>query len=593
MYYLGNPSPMDYSELACAYESIGSTAKRLEMAALLEALFRKATPDEARMITYLTQGSVAPDFKGLEFGVAEKMALRAIGEATRLPEDGLLEDYKRNGDLGVVASEAMSRKRQTSLYATPLTLARVFESLQRLASAGGGGSQDLRTKLIAELLHDSSPVEAKYIVRTLVGKLRLGVAAMSIIDALAQAYVTKEQRDEVEAAYNVCSDLGLVAFTLAKDGISGLASIRVSPGTPIRVMLCERLPGIPDILKKLGKCALEYKYDGLRIQAHSSGGKLALYTRQMEEVSAQFPDVVGSLSIALKGHDAIVEGECVPVDQDTGDLLPFQTVSHRRGRKYGLDAAVKDFPVHVFLFDCLYLDGKDFTSVPFPERRKALMSTVRGGDGVAFAQSIVTDDEAEAERFFDQSISSGGEGIVAKSIAPESVYRAGARGWLWIKYKRDYRSEMIDTVDLVVVGAFAGRGRRAGSYGALLMAVRNPSTGRYETVTKLGSGFDDANLAELPKLLDGHKLKSRDKSVDSQMKADAWFEPAVVMEVVGAELTLSPVHTCARDRLRKGSGLAVRFPRFAGNVRSDKKAEDATTTDEMVEMYRAQLKKIE
>ncbi|MEW5937890.1 MAG: ATP-dependent DNA ligase [Candidatus Thermoplasmatota archaeon] len=584
---------MNYAALAEVYEKVEATPKRLEMVSLLEVLFRSASPEEARMIAYLTQGRAAPEFVEMEFGVAEKLALKAIAETTRIPEGELLEIYKRTGDMGTVAEHAVANKKQRSLFSTPLTLARVFEDLTRIARAEGGGSQELRMKLIARLLHDASPLESRYLLRTIVGKLRLGVATMSIVDALAQAYAAKEMRDRVEEAYNVCPDLGLVAFTLAKSGIQGLDAITVTPGTPVRVMLAERLSSLQEILEKLGKCALEYKYDGLRIQVHAYDGKVEIFTRQMERVSSQFPDVVSALHGALGTKPIIVEGECVPVDQNTGEMLPFQLVSHRRGRKYRLDEAIQRYPVGVFLFDCLYLDGMGLIQRSYPERRALLAKAVRESPEVRIASSIITDDLERAERFFDEAIAAGCEGVIAKSIAPDARYRAGARGWLWIKYKRDYRSEMVDTVDLVVVGAYAGRGRRAGTYGGLLMAVRDSASGRYQTVTKLGTGFDDAALAELPKILAPYLLSEKDRLVDAEFDADVWFSPSVVMEVLGAEITLSPVHTCAKDRLRRGTGLAIRFPRFTGRYREDKKPEDATTSDEIMEMYKAQLKRLE
>jgi DNA ligase-1 len=280
------------------------------------------------------------------------------------------------------------------------------------------------------------------------------------------------------------------------------------------------------------------------------------------------------------------------VDVNTGELLPFQMVSHRRGRKYGIEKIVEEIPVVLFIFDVMYLNGEDMTSRPYPERRKALEGWIEPGERVKLSHRIVSEDVDEIKRFFNQAIQDGCEGLVAKNIGEESIYRAGAREFLWIKYKRDYRVEMADTTDLVVVGAFAGKGRRKGTYGALLMAAYNPEKDRFETVCKLGSGFTDEQLAALPKMFEGLKREKRHPRVWSEIEADYWFDPVKVLEVIGAEITLSPIHTCARDAVEKGTGLAIRFPRFTGRWRDDKRAEDATTVQELVEMYQAQVKNV-
>jgi len=277
---------------------------------------------------------------------------------------------------------------------------------------------------------------------------------MTIIDALAITYAAKEDRDRVELAYNTCSDLARVAMILARDGIGGLDEIKLEVGIPLRAMLAERLPGIPDILEKLGgKCAFEYKYDGLRIQAHLKRGSVQLFTRQLEDVTDQFPDLVKMLTKSFQAKNAVIEGECVPVDINTGEMLPFQTVSKRRGRKYELTSAVNEFPVMLYLFDCLYLNDLDITQTPYINRRKMLESCISETERVKLAEVLITNDIDDAEEFFQKVIGKGGEGIMAKSLADDSFYKAGSRGWHWIKFKRDYKSEMNDTVDLVVVGA--------------------------------------------------------------------------------------------------------------------------------------------
>jgi len=329
------------------------------------------------------------------------------------------------------------------------------------------------------------------------------------------------------------------------------------------------------------------------VQAHIRDGRVQLFSRRLEDLTEQFPDVVKALKLAFRMKSAIVEGECVPVDLNTGELLPFQEVSHRRGRKHGLEDAIEDYPVRVFLFDCVYLDGTDMTQMPYLERRRALESAFERTEEARFSEMRVYDNVDDVEAFFKEALKDGCEGLMAKSVDESSFYRAGSRGFLWIKYKKEYRSEMTDTVDLVVVGAYAGRGRRAGVYGALLMATYNDQEDVFETVCKLGSGFDDVTLAALPPQLEAHKLKEKHPKVRSKMEADYWFEPAMVLEVLGAEITVSPIHTTAYGIIRPDSGLAVRFPRFTGRFRDDKEPREATTSKELEQMYSKQLKKVE
>jgi DNA ligase-1 len=416
---------------------------------------------------------------------------------------------------------------------------------------------------------------------------------MTVLDALAIAYGGgKDAREFIERAYNICSDLGRVAETVVEKGLDGIKRFQVSVGEPIRPMLAERLSSPEEILEKLGgKCVAEYKYDGERLQAHKSGKEVTLFSRRVENISSQYPDAVKLFREYIKADEAILECECVAVDIDTGEMRPFQELMHRR-RKYGVDKAMEDYPVSLFMFDALFVDGKDLTFEPYPVRRRFLENVVRLGDRVKVARNLTTSDANELEKFFLEAIEEGCEGLVCKSVAKDSAYQAGARGWLWIKYKRDYKSEMKDTVDLVVVGAFHGRGKRAGTYGALLLATYDAETDTFETVTKCGTGFTDEDLAKLPKMLSTHVVDHKHSRVDSLLEADVWFEPAVVLEVLGAEVTLSPIHTCALSSVRKGSGLAIRFPRFTGKYRVDKAPEDATTSGEILEMYQGQLKKI-
>lgn len=582
---------MQYGDLVKVYEAIESTASRLEMADILANLFRSSDCKDIRTIIYMTQGNIVPDFYPEKLGMADKLYLRALAMATGQKGSRIKEVWDKEGDTGKVTEIIFANKSQTTLFSQDLTLERVHTALLKICRADGDGSQDLKMKLLADILHDAKPNEAKYIARLATGRMRIGIAAQTVIDALAIAFATKADKPDIERAFNITSDLGLVGETLCQSGIDGVRGMKVHVGNPIRAMLAERLSSPEELLERLGgKAMFEYKYDGLRIQAHISDSGIKLYSRRLEDMTDQFPDVAKALREAFTGTDVIVEGECVPIDINTGEFLPFQEVSHRRGRKHDLNEAIEDYPVRFHLFDCLYFDGEDLTLKPLPQRRETLSKCVKVTPSVRLSEAKVLDDPEEVQTFFMEALADGCEGLMAKSIANDSIYRAGARGYLWIKYKKEYRSEMNDTVDLVAVGAFYGRGKRGGTYGALLMATYNPDNDTFETVCKLGSGFNDADLAALPEKLNKTKLDSKFARVNSKLEADVWFEPAVVLEVRGAEITLSPIHTCARDSIREDAGFAIRFPRYAGTFRVDKKARDATTSVEITDMYRKQLK---
>jgi DNA ligase-1 len=584
---------LDYAVIADAYEKIEATTKRLEMTDLLVDLLKKTPRNVIAKVVYLTQGKIYPDFVGLEIGVAEKLAIKALARASGRRQSEIEDELRKSGDIGETAQKILAKKKQSTFFQKTLTAQRIYETLDKMAKTMGSGAVSSKMALLAGLLSDASPKEAKYIMRTVTGNLRLGIADMTVLDALAIAYGGgKEARELIERAYNISSDLGRVANVVAEKGLEGIEKFQVVVFEPIRPMLAERLSSPEEILEKLsGKCVAEYKYDGERVQAHKKGNQVVLYSRRLESISDQYPDAVELVKENVKAEEAILEAECVAIDLETGELLPFQELMHRR-RKYGVEEAMEQYPVSLFMFDALYVDGKDLTLDVYPLRRKLLEKAIKESDRVKAAKQIKTGSVKELEAFFEEAIAEGCEGLICKSVGKDSVYQAGARGWLWIKYKRDYKSEMTDTVDLVVVGAFHGRGRRAGTYGALLLAAYNKEADTFETVTKCGTGFTDEDLKKLPELLRAHMVPRKHSRVQSTLEADVWFEPKVVLEVLGAEITLSPIHVCALGSIRKGSGLAIRFPRFTGKYRTDKAAEDATTSAEVVEMYRNQLKQI-
>ena len=580
---------MLYSDLAETFDRLESTGSRLEMTSILADFLRRADKGELRSIVYLSQGKLHPDFVPGVLGMADRLVMKAIAKASGNPDEKVEKLTIETGDLGQVAETMISKKKQMALFSEELTVARVVKGLTTIENADGKDSQDTKQKTLAGLLHDSGPLEARYLCRTVTGRMRVGAADMTILDALAEAFASKEDRPTIERAFNVTCDIGLVAETIANGGMDAVRAIGVTVGSPVKVMLAERLPSISEIVEKMGgRCAMEYKYDGIRVQAHIGRDSVKLYSRRLEDLTSNFPDIAEALRARCRHGEAIIEGECVAIDPETGYMLPFQNVTHRR-KKHGMDEAVKEIPVRIFMFDMLYADGRDWTSEPYLDRRAALEDGFEIGDNVQMTTMRMVGSPEEGEDFFANAIGARCEGIMAKSVALDSVYRAGSRGFLWIKYKKDYQQALTDSFDLAVVGAFYGMGKRAGRYGALLMAAYDGETGRFETVCKLGTGFDDAFLDAMPALLDGSLSESKPSSVDAEMVPDVWFEPTVVLEVVAAEITLSPIHTAAKDVLKEGAGLGIRFPRFTGRVRDDKAPEQCTSVTEIIEMYEMQV----
>lgn len=584
---------MRFDELTQFYERLEATTKRLEMRGILVELITAVDPRELPEVLYLSQGLLRPEYEAVELGMAESLATRAVAEVSAVDPVEVTAQRKRSGDLGLTAAELLGRGPPPE-GRTPLHTADLYAGLTAIARASGEGSQEAKVGRLVELLRRCTPAEAKFLVRFVLGTLRLGVRELTILDALTQKFGggTKEARLRIEAAFNLCSDLGLVAATLAADGLEGLAGIHLVVGRPVRPMLAERATSLADILERMeGRAALEVKYDGLRVQAHiPETGPVRLYSRRLEELSGQFPELVEALPAAIRRRPAIVEGECVAIDVDSDEIRPFQDISRRRGRKYDLERMREEIPVCLFLFDVL-LDGDTPTiDRPFPERRERLATLVQSGERVRLAKQEVVTDVAQAQAFLDAAIADGGEGVMAKSVADGSGYRAGARGFWWIKYKRDYTQQLGDSIDGVIVGAFYGRGRRGGRYGALLLAVYDPAADRFESFTKVGSGFDDATLAEIPQRVAALERDEPPNGVATTLTPDRWIEPKLVIEVRGAELTLSPIHRAGFGAIRPGAGLALRFPRFTGVWRDDKQATDATTSAELLTMYRAQVK---
>jgi len=580
---------MRFSEIADTFEKMSTTTKRLELTQHLVELFQKTPPEIISKIVYLIQGKLRPDFEGIELGLAEKLAIHALAKSSGIPIKKINSVYAEDGDLGSSAAKILEQKTQTTFLAQDITAERVYETLYKIAKLEGQRSQDMKMKYVSSLLNDATPQEAKFILKIAMGTLRLGIADNTVMDALAISFTgSKENREKLEAAYNVTSDLGSVAETISQKGLDGLKDFHVKVFSPIRPMLAERVKSEEEAIEKLGiGFAAEYKLDGERVQIHYKDNKIILYSRRLENITSYYPDIVEKIPKSLKTTDAILEAEAVAINQDTGEFLPFQELMHRR-RKYDIDRIVEKYPITVNLFDVLYLNGKDLLDEPYKTRRKKLEEITNEDDYTKIVTQTIVHNKNEIEDFLENGINAGCEGLMLKTL--DAPYRAGARGSNWLKLKREYRNELGDSLDLVVIGAFFGKGRRTGKYGTLLLASYNQDRDMFESICKVGTGFTDENLDQFYQILQDKVTLKKNPRIESGMEPDVWFEPELVIEIVASEITLSPVHIAAKDSIRQGSGLALRFPKFTGKIRMEKAAEDASTDQEVIALYKNQKK---
>jgi DNA ligase 1 len=579
---------LDFSTIVKILGQMEQTTSRLELTNYLVTLFKNTPSDLVDKIIYLIQGKIRPDYEGIEMGIAEKMIIRIISQISNISSDEVYRKYREKGDLGSVAEAILKNKIQTTLFNEKVTIERIYLVFDKISKTTGKGSQETKIKLFASLFNDSSPEECKYIIRFALGTLRLGIADITIMDALALAYTSdKKNRKILENAYNVSSDLGRVSKILAKQGLKAVSAIKIELFIPIRPMLAERVQTSKEALEKVsGKAAVEFKLDGERVQIHRGDKKVQIFSRSLENITHYYPDVAeASRTITLRNF--IIEAEVVAINKYTEEFLPFQELMHRR-RKYDIDKNVENYPVSVNVFDILNASGRDKTNLPYIERRALLKDTITNSVDrrLTLIQQRIVSSVDQLEKFMAKSIEYGCEGLVVKQT--NSPYRAGARGFAWIKIKREYRSELVDTLDLVIIGGSYGRGRRVGRYGALLLAVYDKNENVFKSVCKVGSGFTDEVLEELFTDLGKYMIPKKHPRVYSKLEMNTWFIPTIVIEIIASEITLSPEYDAGMDSIRKGFGLSLRFPKFTKKIRRDKNPQDITDESELIEMYRKQ-----
>src|SRR3989338_94366 len=572
---------LHFNEVAKVFAAIESKSGRLEMTDILAALFKKTSSEEIDKLVYLVQGTLAAPHQGIDLGLGEKFALAAIAASAGYSKNDVLRHYKKSGDLGLTAEGLLGVKRQQSLTARDMDVTYVYNALLKIAKIEGTGSQDLKIKYLTELLNNASPLEARFIIRFVLGRLRLGVGDPTILDALSVCRAgDKSLREPLERAFNVCSDLGYVAKTFFKSPKT-IEKSSVQPFMPLMPALAERLSTPEEIIEKLGQCAVEKKFDGFRLQCHKKGNDVELYSRKLEKMTHMFPDIVDAIR-KLKVKEIIFEGEALAYNEGEKRYYSFQQTMHRR-RKHGIEASQKELPLNMFVFDLLYVDGKDMTFEPYEKRRKQ-MEKVFPNAILKLSERKMVKTPKELKAIFDESQREGLEGIMAKDL--KSPYTAGKRKFAWIKLKRSY-GKAVDTIDGVIVGYYLGRGARAEfEFGGILLAVYNEDRGRLETVAKIGSGYSEQEMVELQKMLDDIKVEAPPAKLDfnEAQKPDFWVEPRYVIEASFDEITLSPTHTCGMD---EGRGHALRFPRML-KMRPDKSIDEITTTQEVIDMYAKQ-----
>ena len=582
---------MKFSEISDSFERMESTAKRLELTDILVELLKKTPVEIISRVVYLIQGKLRPNFEGVELGVAEKLAMKSIAKSAGTSIEKIIDDYNTGGDLGLTAANILKQKTQTTFAAEIITLERVYDTLFKIAKLEGRRSQDMKIKYISSLLNDANPIEAKFLLKILLGTLRLGIAENTLMDALAIAFTgKKDNRELIEDAYNVSSDLGHVSEIVAKEGIEGIKKFQVELFNPIRPMLADRVKNVEEVFKKFqGEFAAEYKLDGERAQIHKKGNDIIIFSRSLENITQYYPDIVENIPNSITSDNCILEAEVVAVNENTGDFLPFQELMHRR-RKYKVEQAVSDYPITVNFFDVLYVNEKKSLDMPYSERRNILKKIVREDKFTKVIHMSIIKNETDVLEVLENSINSGCEGLMLKVL--NAQYRAGIRGSNWLKLKREYENDLGDSLDLIVVGAFFGKGRRTGRYGTLLLSTYNADNDTFPTVCKVGTGFTDETLDQLYQILSNNVILKKNSRVESDMEADVWFEPNLIIEIVASEITLSPIHKTGFDVLRKESGLALRFPKFTGKIRTEKSIEDASTDEEVIALYNSQKKSL-
>ena len=570
---------MRFSELAGYLNRLEATRSRNELVRIISEVYRACSVDEIEPITYLIQGRLAPFFEPVEIGLGERLLISAIATAYNTPKEDVTKLYRQTGDLGLTALGLGPKTRPS----TP-TVVEVHRRLWEIAGKSGEGSLKAKLDLFAALLGELDAASAKHLIRITLGKMRLGIGDPTVLDALSFAKQgDRSLRPILEGAYNRSSDLGLIARTLWARGVEGMDAIRVTVGKPLRSQLAERLPNPEAVIKKLGLVGIQPKYDGFRVQIHKDADEVSIFSRNLETMTSMFPELVAATNrIAVKS--VILDGEAIAYNPESEEYVPFQETTARR-RKEGIDEFATRVPLRAFVFDVMFRDGADLTPLPYEQRFAIVDELVKGSDTLQAAPLTKTDSVEVLTRELLDNMSRGLEGVVAKRL--DSPYQAGARNFNWVKLKRNTSGELTDTIDVVLIGYYGGKGKRAEfGAGALLAGVYDSDKDEFVTISKLGTGLSDEGWRELHKQVNRLEVSEKPARVNSLLVPDVWLRPEVVVEVLADEITPSPRHTAGK--VGDQPGFALRFPRIVSFRSADKKPEDATTVREIREMFQQQ-----
>ena len=571
---------MNFKKVAQVFEELDNTNGRLEMTELFAGLLKEASLQEVGPLCYLALGTLNPPHIGTQFNVAQKNMVKLLAQKVGHDEPEVQDKVNEKGDIGS-AVECYEWSEGSDL-----SLMQVYDALVEIEQISGTGSQDIKSLKLQELLSELDPLSAKYVIRIVLGTVRLGFSDMTMIDALSWMEAgDKSVRDVLEDAYSVCADIGRIARVLKSDGLDTIKEMKMHVGVPIRPAAADRLPDIKAIMEKLGPCVAQPKLDGFRLQLHLDNDHkepiVKFFSRNLSDMSEMFPEFVDACK-KLPVKTFIADGEAMVFDPNTKQFLSFQETVKRR-RKHGIAQMVSELPLQLIIFDVLYCNGENLLPQSHTKRREILEKVLKDTDGtLQLIDEKKIETEKDLENYFIQEIAAGLEGLVIKK--PDAPYQPGKRNANWIKLKYQAADKLNDTIDVVVLGYYPGKGKRAQfGIGAFLVGIFNPRTHHYETVAKIGTGLTDLEWAEFKSRCDALQISEKPKDVqcDKSLEPMVWVKPSMVCEVVADEVTVSPVHTAGKteDKL----GYALRFPRFI-KYRDDKSSHQATTLSELEKM---------
>lgn len=582
---------MKFSEFSSYIEKLDATTKRLEITRILSELITKAGTEETPALVYLSLGYLKAPYEKKNFNIADKLMVKILKYAGGENVETLFSEL---GDLGTVAKEVLKKNSDKKL-----SVLEVYEKLEEIADVEGAGSVDLKINKASALLKSVDSVSAKYLTRILLSTTRLGFTELTVVDALASVCGDKKLAEKIEKVYNEHPDIGTIAQKIKQDGLDGLKKIKIEPGVPVLSQKAQRVSGMEEAFERIPHVWAEYKFDGTRVQLHMDRNKktsakkgqnveslfgetpnflLKTYTRNLEETTHQYPDILEDAKKQIDAESVILDGEAIGYNKETGTYLPFQETIQRK-RKYGVAEAVKNIPLKYFVFDILYLNGKSTTELPLKERKKILRKTILPGNTLEVAEEFETLQFDELAEYFEIAKEKGLEGLIVKN--PEDKYQAGGRSYSWIKLKKADEKLLDDSVDCVLLGYYFGKGVRSKfGIGGFLVGVWDEKNNSFKTITKVGTGLTEEEWIKIKKISDKVKIKNVPKNVEIEknLLPDVLTDPVIVLEIGADEITVSQNHT---------AGFALRFPRLI-KFREDKNSSEATTLEEIRNMFKRQ-----